>query len=510
MIFKRLKVLGIAFGLCSTACFAQDSLLYHVTAQTTNSHGDYTPLWLNANRFGMGDVDKNNGFLELGVLKPMRSDSLSKWGLAYGADIVGAYGSQASFYIQQAYVEGRWLKGHLLVGSKELPMELKNNELSSGSQTLGINARPVPQVRVSLPDYWHFANGWLGLKGHIAYGMLTDGNWQEDFTAQRRRYSKHVLYHSKAGYLKVGNEEKFPLTVEMGLEMVCLFGGDFYALLSDGTVKKYSQDKGLKAFLSAFYPKDNNAGTENYMDIGGNHVGSWLMRINYDAPTWKLSAYADHFFDDHSQMFLLDYDGYGTGDDWFVKTNHRYFHYPLKDILLGGELQLKRCRWMNSLLVEYLYTKYQSGSIFHDHTQNIPDHLGGRDDYYNHQWGNFHWGQVMGNPLYMSPVYNGDGSISTKNNRFVAWHFGMSGDPIEGLHYRLMATYQTGYGTYSTPYDNPKHSLYGLAELSYRFPKSGKLEGWSIGAGLGVDKGSLLGNNYGLQITIGKTGIIHF
>lgn len=78
MIFKRLKVLGIAFGLCSTACFAQDSLLYHVTAQTTNSHGDYTPLWLNANRFGMGDVDKNNGFLELGVLKPMRSDSLSK------------------------------------------------------------------------------------------------------------------------------------------------------------------------------------------------------------------------------------------------------------------------------------------------------------------------------------------------------------------------------------------------------------------------------------------------
>ena len=104
-------------------------------------------------------------------------------------------------------------------------MELKNNELSSGSQTLGINARPVPQVRLALSDYWTlpFANGWLHLKGHIAYGMMTDQNWQHNFTAKQSKYTDRALFHSKAGYLKVGNDEVFcPWSLEMGLEMVSI------------------------------------------------------------------------------------------------------------------------------------------------------------------------------------------------------------------------------------------------------------------------------------------------
>ena len=63
-------------------------------------------------------------------------------------------------------------------------MELKNNELSSGAQTLGKNARPVPQVRIALADYYTLplTKGWLHLKGHIAYGKMTDDNWQHEFT----------------------------------------------------------------------------------------------------------------------------------------------------------------------------------------------------------------------------------------------------------------------------------------------------------------------------------------
>ena len=106
-------------------------------------------------------------------------------------------------------------------------MELKNSELSSGSQTLGINARPIPQVRIALPDYWTipYTKNWLAVKGHIAYGMTTDDGWQKDFTKQEMRYNEHTLYHSKAGYLKVGPGK---LTAELGLEMACQFGGKIY------------------------------------------------------------------------------------------------------------------------------------------------------------------------------------------------------------------------------------------------------------------------------------------
>lgn len=70
------------------------------------------------------------------------------------------------------------------------------------------------------------------------------------------------------------------------------------------------------------------------------------MRINYDTDSWKAAIYADHYFEDHSQMFLLDYNGYGEGADWNKKVKRRFFMYSLKDIMLGFELNLKYSRWL--------------------------------------------------------------------------------------------------------------------------------------------------------------------
>ena len=203
---------------------------YEVELQSTFSDGR-TPLWLNANRYGLGSLDEANGYVRAALIRPLRVDSARRWGMGYGVDVAVPYNFTSDFVVQQAFVEGRWLHGVLTVGSKEYPMELKNNSLSSGSQTLGINARPVPQVRIALPEYWTlpFANGWLHLKGHIAYGMMTDDGWQHDFTGRKSKYADNVLYHSKAGYLKVGNENFFcPFSLELGLEMAATFGGTAY------------------------------------------------------------------------------------------------------------------------------------------------------------------------------------------------------------------------------------------------------------------------------------------
>lgn len=151
------------------------------------------------------------------------------------------------------------------------------------------------------------------------------------------------------------------------------------------------------------------------------------MRINYDTDSWKAAIYADHYFEDHSQMFLLDYNGYGEGADWNKKVKRRFFMYSLKDIMLGFELNLKYSRWLKNVVLEYLYTKYQSGPYNHDRTSGIADHIAGTDDYYNHSIypGWQHWGQVIGNPLYRSPIYNNDGYIDIRNNRFIAYHLGL-------------------------------------------------------------------------------------
>lgn len=482
-----------------------DSLHYKVEMQATLSSGDHTPLWLNANRYGLSSLEKTNGYLRAAVERPLSASDGQKWALGYGLDIAGAYHFTSKAIVQQAYVEGRWLKGVLTIGAKQQPMELKNQELSSGSQTLGINARPIPQVRVALADYWTipYTHGWLSIKGHIAYGMQTDDRWQKDFTQQQSRYTEHSLYHSKAGYLKIGKEDGwYPVSLELGLEMACQFGGTTYQLPPDRP--KVENASNIKAFLHALIPGGGDAIETTYQNDEGNQLGSWLLRLNYEAENWKLSVYADKYFEDHSSMFQLDYDGYGEGEEWNVKKKRRYLLYDFKDMMLGMELNLFRGTWLQNVVFEYLYSKYQSGPVYHDRTPSFSDHIGGIDDYYGHYifTGWQHWGQVIGNPLYLSPLYNTNGEINVKNSRFMAFHLGVSGQPMPNLNYRLLATWQDGLGIYKDPYTHKKYNTSLLAEVTYHFHNN-----WSVTGAIGADFGKIRGNNTGFQLTVKKTGL---
>ncbi|MGI6231544.1 MAG: capsule assembly Wzi family protein [Prevotella sp.] len=480
-------------------------LTYKLETQTSLSKGE-TPLWLNANKYGLSSLESSNGYVRAAVVRPLGEDSLRRWGIGYGVDVAAAYNYTSKAIVQQAFFQVRWLKGVFTVGSKEWPMELKNNQLSSGSQTLGINARPIPQVRLALEDYWKvFGLRWLRLKGHVAFGRMTDDNWQKDFTNNVPPYIEDRLYHSKAGYLLIGNPDAFtPFTVELGLEMAAMFGGTSYMTI-DGETVAIDNGSGLRSFWNAFVPGGSDATDGSYQNVEGDDLGSWVARINYEADTWGAHLYADKFFEDHSSMFMLDYDGYGEGEDWDVSSKRRYLLYNFKDWMLGAELNMKYGRWIRDIVFEYLYTEYQSGPIYHDHSSGVSDHIGGRDNYYNHHLytGWQHWGQAIGNPLYTSPIYNKSGVIRFENNRFLAFHFGMSGRPTERLTYRLMATYEEGLGTYDIPFTSKRHNVSAMLEAAYQFPK-----GWYVKGAAGMDMGGLLGHNYGFQLTVSKSGLL--
>ena len=244
---------------------------------------------------------------------------------------------------------------------------------------------------------------------------------------------------------------------------------------------------GRKAFVCR---KDKPDG--DFKNSEGNQLGSGLIRVDIHQTDWSLGLYADKFFEDYSMMVHMNKSGDG------------YFAYDFKDGMLGAELQLERIPWLKCVVLEYLYTKYQSGPVYHDQTPNVPIQISARDNYYNHYLftGWQHWGQVMGNPLYLSPLYNKDGTIEVKHNRFVAWHLGMNGDPATGWHYRVLASYQKSYGSYYYLPVEPVSNWSLLAEASWCLPKGG----WSIKGAVGLDSGDLRGNNFGFQLGIQKTG----
>lgn len=448
----------------------------------------HTPFLLISNRYGIGGITPRNGHFRAAISREYTTDAKRNWKIGYGIDVVAAHNYSSDFFIQQLYADIAYKKVLLSIGAKERKANLKNDLLSSGSQTLGINARPIPEIRLEIPNYISLTGDskWLSIRGHIGYGFMTDSKWQKNFTSNGNSYTKDVLYHSKSGFLRIGNEEKFPLSLEGGIEMAATFGGKRYNQYGLYT----NMFGGFKDFVKVFFAEGSDVGETVYKNALGNTVGSWLFSLKYKGHGWAARLYYDHFFEDHSALF---------------------WEYGWKDGLYGLELTLPKNRIVSTLVYEYIYTKYQSGPIYHDHTASIPDQISASDNYYNHGLysGWQHWGQAIGNPLYLSPIYNTDGSLKFWGNRFSAHHIGICGNPISELNYRTLFTYSQQLGTYGKPYNDIKYQRSFLMELTYTPTRIGKLktDGWSATAAFALDRGSVVGNNNGFQITIRKTGL---
>ncbi|MEG1546838.1 MAG: capsule assembly Wzi family protein, partial [Bacteroides sp.] len=356
----------------------EKGLNYKIETGINFGTGEHTPFWLTANKQGLSSVQKNNAYLRAGIYRPMEKDK--RFSYAYGLDMVGAYRFPASF-IQQAYVDFKYRFLELSLGSKERYGELKNNQLSSGGLTFSTNSRPIPQARISIEDYVIIpgTKKLFALKGHLAYGMFTDDKWQLDFIKSGNKHTKNALYHSKALFGRIGNEEVFPLVFEGGLEMAAQFGGK--SIVNDVVI---NMPNSIKDFFKVFIPQGGDSDTPmgEQVNVYGNHLGSWSFSLSYHFNNWKVRGYYEHFFEDHSMMF---------GE------------YGWKDCLAGVEFTLPKNPIVSSFVYEYLGTKDQAGPAYHDTTESIPDQISAIDSYYNHgiYTGWQHWGQAIGNPLFI-------------------------------------------------------------------------------------------------------------
>lgn len=479
---------------------------YSVELSASNAFEGKTPLWLLSNRYGLSTLQESSAYLRVGIGQRSLKLGNTAWSMNYGADVVvpinyateNPYrGKQYSrFLVQQLYAELDYKAMRISVGSKERPLAMKHQRLSSGGQTFGINARPVPQLRIEIPHYTSLVgeeNPWLAFKGHFGYGIFTDGSWQRSYAKVGAQHADGTILHSKAGYIRMGNPARYPIVLEGGLEMACQFGGTIYNPWS--RVGKHDEvlkmEQGIPAFVDAVFGLGSDATDGAYKNAAGNSLGSWMFALTYHAKDWSLRAYYDHYFEDHSMMF---------------------FQYGWLDGMLGLELQLPKNKWLKTIVYEYLRTTYQAGAVYHDETTEIPDQISAIDNYYNHNLypGWQHWGQAIGNPLFTTPLYEFSGELLFPSNRFEAHHIGLEGSLYKGLDYRVLLSYATHLGRYAKPYLNRKFMTSGLCELNYDLSgvKSLAGKGWNLSFSCAFDKGAQVGNNTGVQFSIKKTGFI--
>ena len=471
-----------------------EDIQYGFSLRGTSGDGDNAPFWFTNNRYGLGPVGNHTVQVRAYIKRDAEADSLRFWRIGYGADVAAGYGNQSEFNVQQLFFDVQWKMLRLSIGQKERPSELKNAELSTGGMTLGINARPLPQVRLEMPEFWAVpgTKGWFSFKAHIAYGMYMDNRWQRNWNAGTHNiYTQNSLFHSKALLMKIGNDKKFPLTLTWGLEMACQFGGKGYNELS---YTGQRLEEGVKLggnIFKAFVPSGGDVNDDAFTNAAGNHIGSWHVRLDWKAKNWSVGAYMDHLFEDHSQIGMQ----YGF---W-------------KDMLLGVEVNLPENRYVSTIVYEHNGTKNQSGPIYHDATAENPQQISANDAYYNnHVYGAWqHGGFVMGNPLILSPMYNAyqglPGMLNNYFNRINAHHIGLKGNPSPRLSWRALYTYEKNWGAYDRPVMDPLKGHFLLLEACYK-PK--KLRGLGFTVAYGHNHGSLLGKANSAMLTVSFDGWI--
>lgn len=504
---KKLSIAILMVMASAISAHAQISRLgqdieYRGEMSTTLGSGDYAPLWHTANRYGLGTTENCSGYLRMAVERHVETDSLHDWRFGYGADVVVPVNYGNHVILQQLYADVRWRMLGLSIGQQERPLELKNQLLSSGAMTSGINARPLPQVRVGMPEFWAVprTRGCFSIKGHVAYGWYTDNGWQRDFNGGDTRYiySANSLYHTKEFLFRAGNHELFPLTFTCGIELSCQFGGEAWNLRDRGDHEgpwdpHQHMAGGAKAYWNAFVPGGSDANDGDYANVGGNQLGSWHFRFDYAGKGWSVGAYAEHFFDDHSQMFF-------QGGP--VRVDHAA---GWTDMLYGVEVNLPTNRVVSTLVYEYLNTMKQSGAVYHDKTTLMPIQVSGMDNYYNHHlYGAWqHAGFTMGTPLLPSPMYNGNRNIYCYDNRVRAHHIGLSGQPHRDASYRVLYTHEYALGTYDAPRAEPARGHFLLLEATYR---PHQVSGLGITASYAQNAGELLGHSRGAMLSVSYSG----
>lgn len=469
---------------------------YGVSMRGTGGSGAGAPFWFTNNRYGLGPVKTGSFQARTYIRRDAEADSLRNWRIGYGVDVAAGYAGQSEFCIQQTYVDLQWKMLRLSLGQKQRASELKNEELSTGGMTLGTNARPLPQVRLEMPDFWDIpgTKGWLGFKAHVAYGWFTDNRWQRNWNAgiTSNLYTQNSMFHSKSLLIKIGNPQKFPLTLKWGIEMACQFGGSGYNIPDlRGNLQPGKVSLGGNIW-KAFIVSGGDVNDGVYVNAAGNHVGSWHCRLDWTGKGWSLGAYMDHFFEDHSQLSMQ----YGF---W-------------KDMLLGVEAHLPANPFVSTIVYEHIGTMNQSGPIYHDATEENPQQISANDAYYsNHIYGSWqHGGFVMGNPLILSPMYNeylGMGrTLNVYFNRINAHHVALGGRPLDWLSWRAMYTYEKNMGSYDKPVMDPLYGHFLLLEATFR-PKN--IRGLTVSAAYGHNHGNLLGKANGAMLTVSWDGWIN-
>ncbi|MBR5905778.1 MAG: hypothetical protein IKZ51_04910 [Bacteroidales bacterium] len=399
------------------------------------STGGTLPFWAVSNQGGI--MPDNNGALAvIQAYKTFDETKTFQWqaGVSLAAnwqpnDPLNPESSPFHPMVDELYAGARWNVLRADLGMMHREREFLGADKNLGS--LSVNEGHIIESNNSraMPGYKLVLEPWaIPFTGkHV----LISGVWG-DYKTIDDRYMKDALVHRLQAYLTYDSRNHF--YVRIGLDHYALWGGT--------GPKGQTMDINFKNYLRICTGR--SAGSDgtisDQINCLGDHGGAEELRMGWRYDDFDVTFQYEKPYSDKSGMRFNNLpDGAYT------------LHFSLKD----------KDRWVSDVLAEFHYTMWQSGAKHEAETDAdgnvIPWHPGfnifGGDNYFTngeYKSGWTHFGRAICGPLFYTKLYN-DGVYRVYNNRYIAYHLGVSGKLFKFAPYRLMLTYSCNCGTYNAP-----------------------------------------------------------
>ncbi|PWJ60377.1 capsule assembly protein Wzi [Dyadobacter jejuensis] len=454
-----------------------DSSFASVEIYGLSSSNNITPFWLHANQYGIIPKDSPTGALKVSIQKFWPAASTTneprKFRVGIGAEVVGNRSQNNEILLPQAYVAMRYKGWELSVGRKKQNVGLADSTLGMGSYAWSGNAMPLPKIQLGTMGFIDvpFTKGWLAFNA-----FYSDG-----FFEKNRPYTSDLLFHQKALYLRIGNQNSRLKLIGGINHQVQWSGYSPYETINGkmpSGIKNY-----FRAVTGKLYPVGEELTPFDYENRVGNHLGTIDFGLQYLGFNYHWFFYRQNIYEDGS-LFTLNNLADGLNGVTIKKQNS-----------YGSNFEI------NQITLEYLYTKSQGGSQW-DRTIIL-----GRDNYFNHAQvrdGYSYFNRTIGTPFippssdteWRWPAY-----WFTANNRVAALHLGLQGSVFQKVLWMSKLSVSNNSGIYDVPFEGNPKQFSGILSLQTHLSILG---GSTLKGSVAADMGDLYRKSVGFSLGLRK------
>ena len=405
------------------------------------STGGTMPFWAVSNQGGI--MPENNGALALvQAYKPFDESKTFQWhaGLSLAAnwqpnDPLNPESSPFHPMVDELYVGARWKVLRAELGARRRESFFLGADKSLGSLSVNDGHIVESNNARTMPGYSLILEPW---SVPFTNGVFKLGGLWGDYKTMDNRWMKDALVHRLKAFFIIDPGKHYYFL--LGLDHYALWGGT----AQNGATMAVNWDNYFRICTGRSAGSDGTKSDQ--MNCLGDHGGTETMRMGWRYDDFDITFQWEKPYSDKSGMRLNNFpDGTYT------------VHFSFKD----------KDRWVSDILAEVHYMMWQSGprhdpETYKDENGNDVQYIwrehkemnffGGDSYFTNGEYasGWTHFGRSIAGPLFYTAP-NSNGLYQIYNNRYVAYHFGLSGKFFRYAPYRLMLTYSDDYGTYGSP-----------------------------------------------------------